>query len=142
LVKRTERQPEAGLAAAGTPCILAVNDVHLFASLAVAGAITAFYTELIALDPLPNESTDCRLAFYGYPRSGPRLFVDLLEHPPVPPQKRQLAVQVASLFELEQLLIDRAIPCEWSRGWSYYDRRLFVQDPAENRVELVAHHFL
>ncbi len=142
MVKRVERQPEFGIAAAGTPCILAINDVHLLAPLAVADPIASFYTELIALNPLPNESTESRLAFNGYPRSGPRLFVDLMEQPPPPPQKRQMAVLVASLFELEHMLLDRAIAFEWSRGWSYYERRLLVQDPAENRIELVAHHFL
>ena len=142
MVKRAERQPEAGLVAAGTPCILAIDDVHLFAAPAVAEAIRRFYIELIALDPLPAECTENRLAFYGYPRSGPRLFVTLMERPPEPPQKRQLVVQIASLFDLAESLIEQSIPYEWSRGWSYYDRRLCVLDPADNRVELVAYHFL
>ena len=142
MVKRKERQPEAGLAAAGTPRILAIDDVHLSAASTAAEAMTRFYTEFITLDPLPAESAENRLAFYGYPRSGPRLFVTLLEAPPPPLQKRQLVVQVASLFDLEPVLVERAVPYEWSRGWSYSDRRLCVLDPAENRVELVAYHFL
>ena len=140
MVTRKERQPEAGITASCTPCILAIDDVNLKAPLAIAERIASFYIELLGLDPLPAESTDDRLAFYGYPRSGPRLYVNLVDESPIPLQKRQLLLQIASLFDSERKLIDSGIPYEWSHGWSYYDRRLAIQDPADNRIELVAYH--
>jgi len=126
----------------GTPRILAVDDVHLTAPPDTADALTRFYTDLVGLDPLPTESTPNRLAFYGYPRSGPRLYVSLSDFRPDPFNRRQLLVQVASLFLCAQALQEDGLALEWSHGWSFYERRLAVQDPAGNRVELVAYHVL
>jgi catechol-2,3-dioxygenase len=124
------------------PRILAVADVYLTAAAGMAEEVTRFYTELVGLDPLPAEEGRRCLVFQGYPRSGPRLLVSMLDRPRGPYQKRQLLVQVASLFDREQRMLDEGIPVEWSRGWSFYDRRLWAQDPAGNRIELVAYHVL
>ncbi len=134
--------PEPGLMAAETPRILAIADVRLSAPATVASEVTSFYTELIGLEPLPRESRERRLAFYGFPRSGPRLYVDLLDEPAEPSNKRDLLVQIASLFHCEQRLIERGLAYEWSHGWWFFDRRLCLPDPAGNRIELVAYHAL
>lgn len=128
--------------AADTPRILAIADVRLSAHVAVALPVTSFYTELIGLDPLPGESGERRLGFYGYPRSGPRLYVDLVNEPAEPSNQRDLLVQIASLFHFEQMLIERGLAYEWSHGWWFYDRRICLPDPAGNRIELVAYHIL
>ena len=39
-----------------------------------------------------------------------------------------------------EALNDRGIAFEWMQGWTFFDRRLATQDPAGNRVELVAYH--
>ena len=122
------------------PRILAVADVHLTAAVGVAEDVARFYTELVGLEPLPAEEGQQRLVFQGCSRSGPRLLVSIHDDPQAPSSKRQLLVRVASLFECAQLMLDGGTPYEWSRGWSFYDRRLCVQDPAGNRIELVAFH--
>jgi catechol 2,3-dioxygenase-like lactoylglutathione lyase family enzyme len=126
----------------GTPRIIAVDDVHLTAPPGTSAQITRFYTELIGLELLPGESNEDRLAFRGFPRSGPRLYVSLEQPVPRMSNRRQLLVQVASLLLSAQTLQDDGLALEWSHGWFFYDRRLAVQDPAGNRVELVAYHVL
>lgn len=140
LAGRTERRADSGRPETGVPRILAVADVRLTAAVGMAGEVTRFYTELVGLDPLPPAEGQRCLVFLGYPRSGPRLLVSILDGPQAPSRKRQMLVQVASLFCCEQLMLDEGIWVERSRGWSFYDRRLCVLDPAGNRIEMVAYH--
>ncbi|HSW46394.1 MAG TPA: hypothetical protein VLM89_12570 [Phycisphaerae bacterium] len=141
MYRSREVDPDRGRSSQ-TPRILAVGDVHLSAATDLADAVARFYTELIGLDPMPADEGGGRLCFRGHPRSGPCVRVDLVSEPPKPSNKRQLLVHVAGLFDCRQRLLEWGIPHEWARGWSYYDRRLCLQDPAGNRIELVAYHEL
>jgi len=125
------------------PRILAISDVHLTAPVAAAKEVDAFYVELIGLEPVVARTpqTDDRvLSFRGYPKSGPKLVVDLLADPPELSLRPRLRVQVASLWALVDQIADCGGTCEWSCGWSFYDRRLTTFDPAGHRIELVAFH--
>lgn len=126
----------------GTPRILAVDDVHLTAPPEAAEEVRRFYAELIGFEPLQAESSEQRLAFRAFPRSGPRLYVRVTGERSDPLKRRQLLVQVAGLSARAQAFRERGLEPQWSHGWSPYDRRLGVQDPAGNRVELVAYHVL
>jgi len=56
--------------------------------------------------------------------------------------RRAVVVQVSSLYICAEACRERLLPYEWSRGWSFYDQRLVVGDPAGHRVEMVAYHVL
>lgn len=122
-----------------TPRILAIDDVRLQAPLSVAAKVAAFYGELIGLERVDDADPD-RVVFRAYPRSGPRLIVELAEPPAPRAARREALIQVASLAALAEQLLDRRWPFEWSRGWFFFDRRLAVPDPAGNRIELVTYH--
>ena len=123
-----------------TPRILAIEDVHLCSPPTVEADLRIFYTGLLGLDLMGEAPGTSLIGFRGYPRSGPQLIVTLTTDPQAHSPRRQVLVQVASLRECAEALSDRGIAFEWSQGWSFYDRRLLILDPAGNRVELVSYH--
>jgi len=125
-----------------TPRILAIDDVRLHASGQLAGQLAEFYQDLLGLQPQEPAPRSDLLVFRGVNRSGARLLISLVGDPPQPPARRALLVQVGSLYALAESCRQRQWPYEWFRGWSYYDRRLLVEDPAGYRVELVTYHVL
>ena len=123
-----------------TPRILAIDDVFMSAPADAADGIIDFYSHLIGLDPIGGASPEDRIAFRGYPRSGPRLIVNLTDEPvPTSPQRRIL-IQLASLADLAEQMAEQRWPFVWYRGWFYYDRQLIAHDPAGHLVGFVAYH--
>lgn len=122
------------------PRILAIDDVHLAADPHLEPDLTQFYGALLGFQRLEQETSDT-MVFRGFPRSGPRLVVRLAGEPePEKPMRRQVLIQVASLWTCAAQLRERRTPFDWTHGLTYYDQRVSALDPAGNRVELVASH--
>lgn len=125
--------------ASDTPRILAIADVRIYAPWRYKDEMADFYGGIVGLDLA--SSGDDRLEFRAFPRSGARLIVDFQDPPPERPWAgNRLSIQVASLYELADLLDDRRCVYEWSHGWYFYDRRLVAIDPVGYRVELITSH--
>ena len=122
------------------PRILAVGDVRLYAPARAQAEVKSFYWEFLGLDWASEPVGTDEIAFRAHPRSGPRLIVKIVDHPPAPTLRRAVQIQVASLADCRERLLENGFLFDGSRGWSFYDRRLTVLDPGENRVELVAVH--
>ncbi len=139
-MKRLPYEPP--VSATDTPRILAIDDVRLEAQPGHAAALDDFYAALIGLDRVDAPRPDACIAFRGWPRSGPRLIVTLVPAPADRPPRRRAAIQVASLYQFADRLLDRRLPFDWTRGWFPCDRRLILHDPAGHRIELAAYHRL
>jgi len=122
------------------PSLLAIGDVHLATPPSAAAEVIAFYSELIGFEQVTDESSGPEVTFRGWPHSGPRLIVHVSKEPAARSLGRQVLIRTASLTDLADELSERRIRFVWSRGWSFYDRRLTAVDPGGNRVELVASH--
>ncbi len=122
-----------------TPRILAIADVQMTSPPERAEELGLFYTELVGLDRLEAETGDPRMVFHGYPRMGPRIVVRL---DPLAGEagRRRVQIQIASLRECADRFTESRVASEELRGLSFYDRRIFVFDPAGNLVELVSYH--
>jgi catechol 2,3-dioxygenase-like lactoylglutathione lyase family enzyme len=123
------------------PRILALTDVNMASLPQQAEQVVAFYTQLVGLDHLPEESDQHRKVFRGDRRRGPRIVVRL-RSPLGEEDRRRVLIQVASLRDYVERLTEQRVFWQEIRGWGYYDRRLYVFDPAGNLVELVCYHLL
>ena len=123
-----------------TPRILAIDDVHIEARCALRDPTVTFYRDLLGLEQLDEAAPSDRLVFRGAVRSGPRLRVNLIEEALEESMRRDAHLLVDDLAEMAGLLAEHRMEIQWSRGWSYYDRRIPVQDPSGNRLELVSAH--
>lgn len=118
------------------PRILALTDVNMASPPDQAEELVAFYTQLVGLDHLLDESDERRQVFRGDRRRGPRIVV-WLRSPLREEDRRRVLIQVASLRDYVERLSEERIFWQEIRGWGYYDRRVYVFDPAGNLVELV-----
>jgi catechol 2,3-dioxygenase-like lactoylglutathione lyase family enzyme len=123
-----------------TPRILAIDDVHLWSPPAAMEETQDFYVDLLGFDVLPRDGSGQAVRFRGRPRSGPKLVISLGVAPESTPARRQVLIQVADLTGFAASLGERGVSYEEVQGWSFYDRRLTMLDPAGNRVEVVAYH--
>ena len=123
-----------------TARLLAIDDVHLAAPPTTVADMVAFYTELIGLEHVSDESVGEEVMFRGYPHGGPRLIVNLIQERAARTLRRQVLIRIASLTDCADQMTERRTPFVWLHGWSFYDRRLTAVDPGGNRVELVASH--
>jgi hypothetical protein len=122
------------------PSILAIDDVNLYAHPRMADELVMFYSELLGLEHRSSHEQS-QLTFSGYPVSGPWLVVNLAqEYPEDPFVGARLTILVKSLLDCAEQLDERRLPYQWSRGFEFYDCRLFLTDPAGYRVELVTRH--
>ena len=124
------------------PRILAIADVHLTAPADREADLIAFYRDLVGLDLVEPDSGPGTVCFRGAERRGPRLIVDFAETAEPPWMRRDVLIAIGPLADCAEHLADHHYSLTWSRGWSFYDRRLFVLDPAGHRVELVTLHNL
>jgi len=123
-----------------TPRILAIDDVHLWSPPNALEETQGFYVDLLGFDRIPEDTGAEAMRFRGRPRSGPKLVIRLGADPQAAPARRQVLIQVADLVGFAASLGERGISYEEVQGWSFYDRRLTMLDPAGNRVDVVAYH--
>jgi len=121
------------------PRILALADVNMVSPPQRAEEVVAFYTQLLSLDHVPEESTEQQRVFRGYRRPGPRIVVRF-RSPVREEDRRRVLIQVASLQDCVERFADQRVFWQETRGWAYYDRRVIVFDPAGNLVELICYH--
>ncbi len=121
------------------PRLLAIDHVRLLASPETVESLDLFYVEQIGFERLRSPEPEL-IIYRGYPRSGPRLQIRLVDDPGQERGRRQAVIQVASLAGLIELLDEERRNYSLVQGFSYYERRLLLEDPAGNRVELVESH--
>ncbi|UCD29316.1 MAG: hypothetical protein JSV03_02210, partial [Planctomycetota bacterium] len=86
-----------------------------------------------------NSDEKC-LTFRGFPRSGPRLIINLNDDAISTACYRSILIQMACLAQCAELMAEQRQPFSRSQGWFFYDRRLTTYDPAGHLIELVAYH--
>jgi len=119
---------------------LAVDDVKMQAPASARADIIDFYDRLIGLEHLGGHGDESCMAFRGYPRSGPRIIVQLTDDPILTWPQRKVLIQLACLAEFVELLREQGRHFRWYRGWGYYDRRLSTSDPAGHLIDFVSYH--
>jgi hypothetical protein len=122
-----------------TPRILALADVQMTSPPERAEELVHFYTDLVGLEHVEEESGDRQIVFCGYPRRGPRIVVQI--DPAIDEAGRgKVLIQIASLRECTDRLTESRRVWEELHGWAFYDRRILTFDPAGNLVAIVAYH--
>ncbi len=112
--------------------IRAIDRVRLEASPEVVDGLRWFYGEVAGLEA-DLASSPGRLCF----KSGRiELTINLVDRPKIERIARVATISVRSLAEVGEMLDEAGVPYDRSRGLSYTDRRIWVHDPAGNRVEL------
>ncbi|MBI4580373.1 MAG: hypothetical protein HY718_11765 [Planctomycetes bacterium] len=122
---------------------MAIDHVRLTAPAVLKDAVCEFYVEVLGFEREHPREDGPTLSLRGFPRSGPRLLIDLMggeTAAPAPAMRRRAVIQVASLRQCADVFAERRLVFEWSRGWFFFDRRLSVLDPAGNWIELAASH--
>ncbi len=122
------------------PRILAITDVCLTAPRDVREALIGFYVDLIGLTQAEAGREACRVCFCGHRRQNPRLVVELAETTDPPSPHHEVTIEVCSLADCAEQMIEHETPFSWVRGWSFYERRLMVLDPGGNGVTLRNSH--
>lgn len=123
------------------PRILAVENVQLFVPREIVEALDQFYADRIGFERHKKLNGDNSLEYRGRLRSGPRLILNVL--PPdatVPISRPPLSIEIANLTEFVERIEQEKMDYAWVRGWSFYDRKLVVHDPAGHRLELGTSH--
>lgn len=105
-------------------------------------ALAEFYMNLLGLRACePDATTDAHtVVLAGHPICGPRLVIAAVERTPDFEGYHRIALQVGNLEGVAELLAEQGIEHRRQQGWSYYDRRIELMDPAGNLLELVCSH--
>lgn len=122
------------------PRLLAIDHVNLTASVDLRDAIAEFYIEVVGFERIEAGVPAEQIVLRGFPRSGPRLIVNLSETLRGTATRRHALIQVASLEACAEKMAELRIWFEWSQGWFFFSRRLNVVDPGGNLIELVVSH--
>jgi catechol 2,3-dioxygenase-like lactoylglutathione lyase family enzyme len=113
------------------PQIHAIAHVRVQARPGLEHKLRWFYAELLGLDAVDGEEgTLC------FQTKTLQLRVMIAEGAQPSPMRRRLVLVIPSLEEMRVKFEDIDLEYEWYEGMAFTDRRLFVLDPAENRVEL------
>ncbi|MBN1347269.1 MAG: hypothetical protein JXQ73_31555 [Phycisphaerae bacterium] len=114
-----------------SPRIQAISDVRIEARPELKGDLHFFYVELLGLEAVEGEPG--MLCFQT-----DRLRVHVLMTPEAQPSpmRRRLVLEVPSLDRMAGKLEEEDIDYDRYRGLRLTDQRIFVLDPADNRVEL------
>lgn len=121
------------------PRIVAIDHVRVTSPPSRVEELVAFYSGVLELDRLPGQSDENQIIFCGFPRRGPHLVVRLNESARQE-DRRRIQIQIASLENCAERLVEEKAFWVEVRGWGYYDRRICTFDPAGNLVELVSNH--
>jgi hypothetical protein len=113
------------------PRIQAISHVRIEARPGMEAVLHSFYAHLLGMMPVEGErGTVCFQT--------KRLQLRILLTPEAlgSPMRRRLVLEIPSLDRLREQLDELQIEYEWHEGMALTERRVFVLDPAENRVEL------
>jgi hypothetical protein len=113
--------------------VVAVSDVVLPAPAGIERELDAFYVQLLGF--IRDSSTPAGRVRYQAENVG--IVVEIKE-PPIPRDRlRPVEIEIPSLAQTEQRLIDRELPYERLRALLTGRDSLLLQDPAGNWVALV-----
>ena len=111
--------------------LVAVADVRMLATAGLEVDLDRFYVGLLQFE---RETDEAGLIYWA---DNFRLIFDLIEGLVERDELRPQLIEVRSLAEAEQKLIDAEIEYTRQRGVTPGSQRLVLQDPAGNWVELV-----
>ena len=94
-------------------------------------ALHLFYVDVLGLEPAEAERG---MVCFQTKRMQVRFLLTLEAQPS--PMRRRLVLQIPSLQRMRDRLEEFEIDYEWYNGMSFTDQRIFVLDPADNRIEL------
>ena len=109
--------------------LVAVEDVHLPAPAGAEVQLDAFYVGLLKFERMPGQQL-------AYRSENFLLHFDIGEAPIEHESLRPLGVEIPSLGELEQKLIEREMEYTRLRGTTPGRETLLIRDPAGNWVEV------
>jgi catechol 2,3-dioxygenase-like lactoylglutathione lyase family enzyme len=113
------------------PRIHAIAHVHVQAKPGLEHRLRWFYAEVLGLEAADGEEET--LCF----RTKVLEFrVAITEKAQPSPMRRRLVLEIASLNEMRTKLEEIGLEYEWYEGMAFTDRRIYLLDPAGNRVEL------
>ena len=111
-----------------------IDNVTLEAPFGLEEELHWFYREVLKLDLVDSDQADdARLCFKS---ARLELRIWLSKCPRIDPIPRRATVLVESLPGVLELLEERSVPYTRLSGVMFTDRRISVNDPAGNRVEL------
>ena len=112
--------------------LVTVDDAHLLAGARSEPDLDAFYVGILGFEREPGEAT------LAYRAENFRLIFKMMEPPVIHDGMRPLGIDVLSLFEAEQKLIDAEIDYVRQKALMPGLESLLLQDPAGNWIELTA----
>jgi extradiol dioxygenase family protein len=113
------------------PRIHAISNVRLEAKPGLEPEIRFFYVELLGMQHIEGEvGTVC----FETERLEIRIAITPDAQPS--PMRRRLILEIPSLDRMQERLEELKIPYERCWGMRFTDQRIFVLDPADNRIEL------
>lgn len=94
-------------------------------------ALRTFYVDILGLEPADGEE-----GMVCFQTGRLRLRILITPEAIASPMRRRLVLEISSLQNLREKLDELAMAYEWYEGFAFTERRIFVLDPAENRIEL------
>ncbi len=113
------------------PRIHAISSVQIEAMPGLEDRLRWFYGELLGLESTAGENGN--LVFHS---KRLQLVVALKPDARSSPMRRRLVLEIPSLDRMREQLDELQMVYEWYEGMAFTERRIFLLDPGENRIEL------
>jgi len=113
------------------PRIHAIASVHIEAGRGLEDKLRWFYADLLGL-----ESGVAEPGALHFQTGRRQLCIALGARPRSSPLRRRLVLEIPSLDQMRERLEELRIPYEWYEGLGLTDKRIYLLDPARNRIEL------
>ncbi len=113
------------------PKIQAISNVRMEAKPELEPELRDFYEALLGLPPAEGEAGSV-----CFETERLQIQIRLTPDAQPSPMRRRLVLQVPSLEKMEEHLQEAGVPYEFRRGMQFTDQRIFLLDPADNRIEL------
>lgn len=113
------------------PRIQAISDIRVEAIPGLELELRFFYVDVLGLRQVEAEA-----GMLCFEAEVLRVRVLVTAEAQPSPMRRRLVLQIPSLQEMQERLEELEVDYEWHNGLRFTDQRIFVKDPADNRVEL------
>lgn len=113
------------------PRIQAISDIRIEAVPGLEPELRFFYTDVLGLEQVDGERG---MMCFETERMRVRILITPEAQPS--PIRRRLVLQIPSLQEMQMRLEELEVDYEWYSGLRFTDQRIFLLDPANNRIEL------
>lgn len=118
--------------------VISIDHVQIAAPPGSEAALTRFYADLLGLVPVDKPDPLRPRGGVWFAAPNMQLHVGIDDPPPMnTPSRRHIALRVSSLSSVEQALTSAAIPIEHDPCPIPGCNRIYIRDPAGNRVELL-----